>query len=55
MQWAREQLQTSDKSVKAIAYALGYRHPPDFSRAFKHHFGLTATGILRQEAQAINE
>jgi AraC-like DNA-binding protein len=43
MQWASEQLRSTNKSVKAVAYALGYRHPPDFSRAFKHHFGVAAS------------
>jgi transcriptional regulator GlxA family with amidase domain len=47
MEWAHEQLQNGKESVKAVAYALGYRHPPDFSRAFKHHFGLAASRIPR--------
>lgn len=45
MEWAREQLRDGKKSVKAVAYALGYRYPPDFSRAFKHHFGMAASRI----------
>lgn len=49
MQWAREQLEAKQKSAKAVAYALGYRHPPDFSRAFKHHFGITASCVLRDQ------
>jgi AraC-like DNA-binding protein len=43
MQWAREQLHNSKQSVKSVAFALGYRHSPDFSRAFKQHFGITAS------------
>jgi AraC-like DNA-binding protein len=43
MGWARDQIVTAKKSVKSVAYALGYRYPPDFSRAFKNHFGLSAT------------
>jgi AraC-like DNA-binding protein len=26
--------------VKRVAYETGYRHPNDFSRAFKKHFGV---------------
>lgn len=50
MQWAREQLHASKKSVKSVAYALGYRYPPDFSRAFKHFYGITASGVTRQSS-----
>jgi len=50
MEWAREKLRSGQSSVKSVAYALAYRHPPDFSRAFKHHFGATATDILRESA-----
>lgn len=42
MQWAREQL-GGKCSVKSVAFALGYRHSPDFSRAFKQYFGTTAS------------
>jgi AraC-like DNA-binding protein len=48
MQWAREQLLPAQASVKSVAYALGYRHPNDFSRAFKRYYGLTASRILQQ-------
>jgi len=43
MQWAREKLRAANRSVKSVAYSLGYRHPPDFSRAFKQHFGTVAS------------
>lgn len=48
MQWAREQLSLPNRSVKSVAYELGYRHPPDFSRAFKLHFGISATDAIRK-------
>ena len=47
MQWAREQLHALKQSVKSVAYALGYLHSPDFSRAFKRHFGITASRAER--------
>lgn len=47
MQWAREQITVHQSPVKAVAYSLGYRHPNDFSRAFKKHFGLTARHVGR--------
>lgn len=43
MEWAREELGKSEVSIKAVAFALGYRYAPDFSRAFKQHFGITAS------------
>ncbi len=36
---AQEMLDTGRYSVKEIAYALGYKHPNDFSRAFKQFVG----------------
>jgi AraC-like DNA-binding protein len=36
---AQELLQADRFSVKEIAYALGYKHPNDFSRAFKQFVG----------------
>lgn len=46
MQWAHEQLAGAKNSVKSVAFALGYRHANDFSRAFKRHYGLAATRLL---------
>jgi AraC-like DNA-binding protein len=43
MEWAHKQLHGPNRSVKSVAYALGYRHSPDFSRAFKQHFGIMAS------------
>jgi len=46
MEQARNHLLPHADSVKSVAYALGYRHPADFSRAFKRHFGRTADSLL---------
>jgi AraC-like DNA-binding protein len=46
MRWASEQLQRRDTSVKSVAFALGYRHANDFSRAFKRHHGRSASELL---------
>jgi len=48
MRWAREELQRESASVKSVAYALGYRHPNDFSRAFKRFHGRNARDLLNQ-------
>lgn len=48
MRWAQDQLAKPGSSVKAVAYALGYRHANDFSRAFKHFHGLKASGLLQR-------
>jgi AraC-like DNA-binding protein len=48
MQWAREQLGRTGATVKGVAYALGYRHANDFSRAFKRHHGEAASGLLNR-------
>lgn len=45
MRWAREHLADGKSSVKSIAYALGYRHPNDFSRAFKRYYGQKASAV----------
>lgn len=34
-------LETESYSVKRVAYEMGYRHPNDFSRAFKRYFGVS--------------
>ena len=46
MKWAHEQLTHPGASVKSVAYALGYRHANDFSRAFKRHHGATASAVI---------
>lgn len=45
LQWARVQLESKGVTVKSLAYALGYRNPNDFSRAFKRHHGLAAHDV----------
>jgi AraC-like DNA-binding protein len=45
MQWAHAQLSAGEQSVKAVAYALGYKHANDFSRAFKRHQGFEASRL----------
>jgi AraC-like DNA-binding protein len=45
MEVAREKLTQERWPVKQVAFALGYRHPNDFSRAFKRFFGVMASQI----------
>lgn len=44
---AHELLKTDRFSVKEIAYTLGYKHPNDFSRAFRRFAGRSPMGIGR--------
>ncbi|MDQ8187117.1 AraC family transcriptional regulator [Pelagicoccus sp. SDUM812002] len=39
MDHARHLLKLEGHSVKSVAYEMGYRHPQDFSRAYKKHHG----------------
>ena len=39
MEHARRLLAEADPSIKEVAFALGYRHFNDFSRAYRRHFG----------------
>ena len=50
MHWAREQLADRRISVKSISCALGYRHLPDFSRAFRRYFGISASDAPNRDA-----
>ena len=54
MQWAREQLlmESGERSVKAVALSLGYKHPTDFSRAFKRIYGYNASDLLKNQLVA---
>lgn len=52
MRWARERLLPTERTVKSVAYALGYRHPADFSRAFKRVYRENASGVLSVEPAA---
>lgn len=47
MMKARDLLETDRLSVKEIAYALGYKHPNDFSRAFKQFVGKSPKSCRR--------
>jgi AraC-like DNA-binding protein len=44
---AQDLLETDRLSVKEIAYALGYKHPNDFSRAFKQFTGKSPKSCRR--------
>ncbi len=52
MRSAAEQLQRDAASVKSVAFALGYKHANDFSRAFKRHQGFEARRLLQLPAPA---
>jgi AraC-like DNA-binding protein len=41
---ARKMLQRPGASIKEVALSLGYRHPGDFSRAFRQHHGFPPSG-----------
>ena len=43
LQMAAEILVSTDRPIKEIAYAVGYRHSSSFVRAFTTHFGLSPT------------
>jgi AraC-like DNA-binding protein len=46
MERARQLLENECAAVKEVAYALGYQHPNDFSRAFKKFTGLTPSAVV---------
>ncbi len=41
MEAARQWLAANEMNITQAAYALGYAQPGTFSRAFKHHFGIS--------------
>jgi len=41
MQTAYELLKAHNLPVSEVAYRVGYRHPPNFTTAFRRHFGYT--------------
>ncbi len=50
---AERMLKRDGASIKEIAYRLGYRHPHDFSRAFRNHTGkLPSAWAARMEASS---
>ncbi|MGS0524524.1 helix-turn-helix domain-containing protein [Zobellia nedashkovskayae] len=44
---AREQLQTTDKTVSEVAYAVGFNDSSWFSRAFKEEYGFAPSSIFK--------
>lgn len=48
MQQAEKLLEDGRISVKEIAYRMGYRHPNDFSRAYRKFFGISASERKRR-------
>ena len=45
LQEAARWLRGSDKSIKAIAYGLGFNDPKSFARRFKQHFGVKPSDL----------
>ncbi|PWV47107.1 helix-turn-helix transcriptional regulator [Chitinophaga sp. S165] len=48
MEKANVWLSTTEKTVKDIAYELGYEHPGNFTREFNKHFGYSPTQIQKK-------
>lgn len=46
---ARDYLKQSDSSIGEAAYRAGYKHGPNFSKAFKQAFGLTPGEFLKHK------
>ncbi|MEM6942589.1 MAG: AraC family transcriptional regulator [Pseudomonadota bacterium] len=44
---AREMIEHQGCSVASAAYACGYDHPGNFSQAFRRHFGVAPSSLLR--------
>jgi len=51
MESARNLLQNGTMPVKEVAYALGYKHPNDFSRAFARYFGITPSALHKRGSE----
>jgi len=45
LQEAARWLRSSDKSIKAVAYSLGFNDPKSFTRRFKHHLGVKPSDL----------
>ena len=52
MERARDLLKANKMSVKEVAYALGYNHPNDFSRAFKQFAGVNPKSCQSEKSDA---
>ncbi len=44
---AKEQLEDTDKTISEIAYAVGFKDPSWFSRAFKDEFGCSPSDMIK--------
>jgi AraC-like DNA-binding protein len=49
LEQAREQLLNGAYSVKEVAYAVGFREPAHFSRAFREAYGVVPSSLLQKE------
>lgn len=48
LEQAREQLLNGALSVKEVAYAVGFREPAHFTRAFREAYGVVPSSLLRK-------
>ena len=48
LEQAREQLLSGAYSVKEVAYAVGFREPAHFSRAFREAYGVVPSSLLQK-------
>jgi len=53
MTLAKSLLLDTTKSVKEVAYQIGYSSPQHFSNAFKKEFGVTPNSIRKNPDSAI--
>jgi len=47
LQYAKELIQTTNKTISEIAYDVGFNDPSWFSRAFKEEFGFSPSAISK--------
>jgi AraC-like DNA-binding protein len=47
LQFAKELLATTDKTISEVAYEVGFSNPSWFSRAFKEEFGCSPSTALK--------
>jgi len=48
LEQAREQLLNGAYSVKEVAYAVGFREPAHFTRAFREAYGVVPSSLLQK-------
>ena len=46
-------LRDNEKSVKAVAYSLGFSNPKSFTRSFKQHLGVSPSDLRRAPVKGI--